>query len=112
MRARFVASGALECDILGLTACSLLASIVCVALIIPPSVMKQLAGLPRGEMRRLLERLQRIALAPEQRHPNIAPLSGASGSYRLRQGAWRAVFSIEDGDVILDKVAHRREVYR
>jgi hypothetical protein len=30
----------------------------------------------------------------------------------LRQGNWRAVFSIEDGDAILDRVAHRREVYR
>jgi len=42
----------------------------------------------------------------------VVPLSGATGAYRLRQGQWRAVFSIEDGDVILDRVAHRREVYR
>lgn len=82
------------------------------ALLIPPSVMKQLAGLPRADAGRLLERLQRIAAAPDERHPNVVPLSGQSGSYRLRQGQWRAVFSIEDGDVILDRVAHRREVYR
>jgi len=74
--------------------------------------MKQLAGLPRAEAGRLLERLQRIAAAPDDRHPSVAPLTGQPGSYRLRQGSWRAVFSIEDGDVILDRVAHRREVYR
>jgi hypothetical protein len=38
--------------------------------------------------------------------------SGETGSYRLRRDQWRAVFSIEDGDVILDRIAHRREVYR
>lgn len=74
--------------------------------------MKQLAGLPRAEAGRLLERLQQIAAAPHERHPNVAPLRGEAGSYRLRQGQWRAVFSIEDGDVILDRVAHRREAYR
>ena len=74
--------------------------------------MKQLAGLPRADAGRLLERLQRIAAAPDEQHPNVVSLSGAAGSYRLRQGQWRAVFSIEDGDVILDRVAHRREVYR
>jgi len=83
-----------------------------VSLIIPPPVMKQLAGLPRADAGRMLERLQRIAAAPDERHPNVVPLSGATGAYRLRQGQWRAVFSIEDGDVILDRVAHRREVYR
>jgi mRNA-degrading endonuclease RelE of RelBE toxin-antitoxin system len=83
-----------------------------VALIIPLPVMKQLARLPRSEAGLLLERLQRVAGAPDERHPNVVPLTGEPGSYRLRQGVWRAVFSIEDGDVILDRVAHRREVYR
>jgi mRNA-degrading endonuclease RelE of RelBE toxin-antitoxin system len=82
------------------------------ALIIPPPVIKQLAGLPRADAGRLLERLQLIAAAPDQRHPNVALLTGEAGTYRLRQGQWRAVFSIEDGDVIVDRVAHRREVYR
>ena len=81
-------------------------------LIVPPPVMKQLAGLPRADAGRMLERLQRIAATPDERHSNVVALSGAPGSYRLRQGPWRAVFSIEDGDVILDRVAHRREVYR
>ena len=82
------------------------------ALLIPPPVMKQLGGVPRADAGRLLERLQLIAAAPGRRHPNVTPLSDKAGSYRLRQGQWRAVFSIEDGDVILDRIAHRREVYR
>lgn len=82
------------------------------ALIIPPQVLKQLAGLPRAESKRLLDRLEQIAEAPRERHPNVLALVGEPGAFRLRQGNWRAVFSIEDGDVVLDRVAHRREVYR
>jgi mRNA-degrading endonuclease RelE of RelBE toxin-antitoxin system len=82
------------------------------ALLIPPAVFKQLAVMPRADARRLLERLERIAAAPDGRHPSVAALTGASGSYRLRQGDWRAVFSIEGRDVIVDRIAHRREVYR
>lgn len=82
------------------------------ALIIPPQVMKQLAGLPKAEAQRLLARLEQIAATPLGRHANVLPLVGEPGTFRLRQGNWRAVFSIEEDDVVLDRVAHRREVYR
>jgi mRNA-degrading endonuclease RelE of RelBE toxin-antitoxin system len=82
------------------------------ALLIPPAVFKQLAVMPRADAERLLNRLERIAEAPGGHHPNVVALAGTVGSYRVRQGNWRAVFSIEDGDVILDRVGHRREVYR
>jgi transcriptional regulator with XRE-family HTH domain len=57
----------------------------------------------------LVERLRQIADAPNERHPNVSPLMGMEGSYRVRQGNWRAVFSIEEGDVIVDRIAHRPE---
>ena len=82
------------------------------ALLIPPAVYKQLAAMPRADARRLLDRLRQIAESPDERHPNVSALTGEPGSYRVRQGDWRAVFSVEDGDVIVDRVAHRREVYR
>jgi len=83
-----------------------------VALIIPPRVMKQLAAMPEADAKRLLGRLEKIAAEPDAQHLGVAPLVGESGVYRVRQGDWRAVFSVEDGDVIVDRVAHRREVYR
>ena len=74
------------------------------ALLIPPAVHKQLAAMPRTDAKRLLDRLTQIAEAPTERHPNVSPLVGAPGSYRVRQGNWRAVYSIEnDGDVIVDR---------
>ncbi|HVH79864.1 MAG TPA: type II toxin-antitoxin system RelE/ParE family toxin [Stellaceae bacterium] len=81
------------------------------ALLIPAAVHKQLAAMPRADAKRLLGRLGQIAEAPGERHPNVSALAGTLGSFRVRQGDWRAVFSIEDGDVVVDRIAHRREVY-
>jgi mRNA interferase RelE/StbE len=82
------------------------------ALLIPPRVFKQFAAMPKADARRLLDRLEKIAEAPEKPHPNVVPLVGEPGVFRVRQGKWRAVYSIDGGDVIVDRVAHRREVYR
>ena len=82
------------------------------ALLIPHRVFKQLPAMRKAEARRLLERLEKIADAPEKLHPNVVPLAGEPGVFRVRQGNWRAVFSMDEGDVIVDRVAHRREVYR
>jgi mRNA-degrading endonuclease RelE of RelBE toxin-antitoxin system len=60
---------------------------------------------------RLMERLRAIAAAPNSLHPNVLPLVGRPGVFRVRQGDWRAMFRIEDADVILIRVAHRREAY-
>ncbi len=81
-------------------------------LLIPPRVYARLAAMPGKEARRLLGRLERIAADPSARHPGVVALAGEPGSFRVRQGNWRAVFSIEEGDVIVDRIAHRREVYR
>ncbi len=82
------------------------------ALIVPPGVAKQLAGMPRAEAERLLGRLERIANAPHVRHAGVVAIRGEAGLFRVRQGNWRAVFALEDGDVIVDRVGHRKEVYR
>jgi mRNA-degrading endonuclease RelE of RelBE toxin-antitoxin system len=37
---------------------------------------------------------------------------GRPGVWRVRRGDWRAVYRVERGDVVVDRVAHRREVYR
>lgn len=82
------------------------------ALIIPPRVFKQLATMPKTDAKRLLNRLEKISLRPDALHPAVQPLVGERGVFRVRQGDWRAVFSMEDGNVIVDRIAHRREVSR
>jgi len=80
-------------------------------LLIPLRVAKQLEALPRLERTRLMERLKAIAATPDSQHPNVLPLVGRPGVFRVRQGDWRALFRIEDADVVLIRVAHRREAY-
>lgn len=82
------------------------------ALLVPPAARKQLETMPMADAKRLLERLKRIAAAPEVLHPDVLPLVGKPGVFRVRQGDWRAMFRIEGADVVVIQVAHRREVYR
>lgn len=82
------------------------------ALLIPPAVLKELAALPTADRKRLLDVLEAVAAEPTKRFPFVTLLVGEPGVFRARKGHWRAVFRIERGDVILDRVGHRREVYR
>lgn len=44
---------------------------------------------------------------------DVKPLQGSKGSYRLRVGGWRILFSYpEDGIILIEKVAPRGGVYK
>jgi mRNA-degrading endonuclease RelE of RelBE toxin-antitoxin system len=83
-----------------------------VALILSRACQKQMEAMPKLDRDRLMARLRDVAADPARRHPNVTAILGESGVFRVRQGDWRAVFAIEGGDVIVDRVGHRREVYR
>ena len=82
------------------------------ALVIPPDVVKQLAAIPKADRKRLLAALESVAAEPAKRLPFMTEMVGQRDVWRLRKGDWRAVFRIFQGDVILDRVGHRREIYR
>jgi mRNA interferase RelE/StbE len=82
------------------------------ALLIPPDVLKQLGAIPKPDRKRLLDALEAVAAEPTKRFSFVTQLVGQAGIWRLRKGDWRAVYRIHAGDVILDRVGHRREVYR
>jgi mRNA interferase RelE/StbE len=75
------------------------------------SVAKDLRGVPRTDVRRLLRRIE--ALRDQPRPPGCEKLTGHE-LYRIRQGAYRVVYSVDDVKVVIEviKVGHRREVYR
>lgn len=56
---------------------------------------------------------QGIEMLSENRPPDCEKLTGQH-SYRIRQGRYRIVYSIEDQTVtvIIVKIAHRKNVYR
>ncbi len=54
------------------------------------------------------------ALADNPRPPGSVKLEGKNGGYRIRVGAYRIVYHINDSALLVTvvKIAHRREVYR
>ena len=81
-------------------------------ILIKPSAVKEIEAIPlKKDRRRIVERIRRLEENP--RPPGCEKLSGQH-KYRLRQGPYRIVCSIEDQDLVvyLVKVAHRKDVYR
>jgi mRNA interferase RelE/StbE len=75
------------------------------------SVIKDLRGIPKVEVRRLLKRIE--ALRDDPRPAGCEKLTGRD-VYRIRQGVYRIVYSVDDADIVVEviKVGHRRDVYR
>lgn len=75
------------------------------------SVRKDLDAIPKGDLQRIIERIGRLADDP--RPVGCEKLSGQE-KYRVRQGNYRIIYSIQDNEltVWVVKVGHRREVYR
>ena len=75
------------------------------------SVAKDLRGLPRADVRRILERIE--TLSEDPRPPGCEKLSAAE-RYRVRHGPYRILYEIHDAHlvVLVVKVGHRRDVYR
>lgn len=76
-----------------------------------PSVKKDLRQIPKGELKKILARME--SLCDDPRPPGCTKLSGMD-YYRVRQGDCRIVYEIQDGRLIIlvIKVRHRRDIYR
>jgi len=73
------------------------------------SVEKDFAPIPKKDLRRILKAIEGLAQNPR----GCEKLTGQE-RYRLRQGRYRIVYSIQDDDltVWVVKVAHRKDIYR
>ena len=65
----------------------------------------------KRDRQRVIARI--AALADDPRPPGCTKLSGRE-AYRIRQGSYRIVYTIEDEALVVEivKVGHRRDVYR
>ncbi len=80
---------------------------------ITAAAAKELDALPRKKDRQLVvDRI--LALAEEPRPSGCVKLSGLAELYRVRQGSYRIVYTIEDDRlvVIVVRIADRKEAYR
>ena len=66
----------------------------------------------KRDRQRIVSRIQ--VLATEPRPPGCEKLAGPSSLFRVRQGEYRVIYSVDDTNhiVLIIKVGHRREVYR
>jgi len=81
-------------------------------LLIKASAAKEIERLPTRKLRRaIVDRIH--ALAQDPRPPGCVKLSGAD-KYRIRHGAYRILYRIEDDRLVVTvvRVAHRKSVYR
>ena len=75
------------------------------------SVEKDFHAIPKEDLEKILHRIEMLAENP--RPPGCEKLTGQE-RYRLRQGRYRIVYSIQDLDltVWVVKAAHRKNIYR
>jgi mRNA interferase RelE/StbE len=75
------------------------------------SVQKDLDGIPKREVKRILSRIKSLAADP--RPQGCEKLTGRD-RYRLRQGRYRIVYAIQDEErtVTVVKIGHRKDIYR
>jgi len=75
------------------------------------SVEKDFKSIPRKDLKRILDRIKLFAEDP--RPAGCEKLTGLK-RYRVRQGLYRIIYSIQDDElsVWVVKVGHRKDVYR
>ncbi|TKB12412.1 type II toxin-antitoxin system RelE/ParE family toxin [Desulforhopalus sp. IMCC35007] len=75
------------------------------------SVEKDFTGIPKNILLKILDKIQNLQDDP--RPIGSEKLTGQE-RYRIRQGTYRIVYSIQDLEltVWVIKIGHRREVYR
>lgn len=74
------------------------------------SAAGELERVPKKDLRRIVERIQGLEATPR---PQGCEKLSAQERYRIRQGDYRIVYSINDEDRTVEvvKVGHRSEIY-
>ena len=75
------------------------------------SVEKDFSSIPKKDLKKILDRID--ALGENPRPQGCEKMTGRQ-RYRLRQGRYRILYSIQDDEltVWVVKVGHRKDIYR
>ena len=78
---------------------------------IKPTAVKELQKIPKRDVSRIIDKIRSLSSNP--RPPGCEKLS-SDEKYRVRQGRYRIIYSIEDEKlvVLVIKIGHRKDVYR
>jgi mRNA interferase RelE/StbE len=77
-----------------------------------PAAAKKIRRLSKDIQKRVLQRIR--YLEDDPRPPGCEPVENFKGSFKVREGDYRAVYTIRDEQrlVLVAKVAHSSEVYK
>lgn len=75
------------------------------------SVAKDLRGLPKTEVKKILNRIDQLVEDPR---PVQAEKLTNREEYRIRQGRYRILYTVEEKTICIEvvKISHRKDVYR
>jgi mRNA interferase RelE/StbE len=78
---------------------------------IKPTAIKELQKIPKRDVTKIIDKIRSLSLNP--RPPGCEKLS-ADEKYRIRQGRYRIVYSIEDDKliVLVIKMGHRKFAFK
>jgi mRNA interferase RelE/StbE len=75
------------------------------------SAEKELRSIPSQDIGRIVEKIKHLE---QQLRPHGCEKMEGGNRYRIRQGDWRVIYTINDSEksVMVFKIGNRREVYR
>ena len=81
-------------------------------ILLRPAAVRDLKALPSDLRARIDKAIDR--LAEDARPPGSRKLAGAKDEWRLRVGDYRVLYMVNDSEhqVVVARIAHRREAYR
>jgi mRNA interferase RelE/StbE len=82
------------------------------AILLAPPAERQLRSFAPAIQKRLVKRMKTLQHNP--RPQGVKKLAGADNLYRIREGDYRIIYTIQDDEliVLVVKIGDRKEVYR
>lgn len=82
------------------------------SVLLSPPAERQLKALAEAAQKRIISRLKTLRYNP--RPQGVKKLAGEGNLYRIREGSYRIVYTIQDKEliVLVVKIGDRKEVYR
>ena len=82
-------------------------------IVIKRQARRKLQSLPRGERRRIAEKIHQLGLDPDNPALDVKRLEGEP-YYRLRVGGWRVIFDRQDAVkvIAIERIKPRGDAYK
>jgi mRNA interferase RelE/StbE len=74
-----------------------------------PGALKDLQSLPKSAQRRILGKIESLR---NELAGDVKRLTNFTPEYRLRVGNYRVLFEVEEGNVVVYRVLHRKDAYQ